>query len=169
MYLFTNFELVYILSPLSPYMLFPINTINIITIMPPEDFFHKVAKHFYLFIVRFDMLVRLSMATQQHGSNLLHLILFCMTSNRLYCTKHRVTYKMSVPQALQKQLGARMSSRNAVTKAAKVLMKQKTGEDRAVLKKKLQDLEREWEKVCQMSVDRQSKLEDAYRGIGQFR
>ena len=76
---------------------------------------------------------------------------------------------MSIPQALQKQLGARMSSRNAVTKAAKVLMKQKTGEDRAVLKKKLQDLEREWEKVCQMSVDRQSKLEDAYRGIGQFR
>ena len=62
-----------------------------------------------------------------------------------------------------------MSSRNAVTKAAKTLMKQKTGEDRAVLKKKLQDLEREWEKVCQMSVDRQSKLEEAYRGIGEFR
>ena len=62
-----------------------------------------------------------------------------------------------------------MSSRNAVTKAAKTLMKQKTGEDRAVLKKKLQDLEREWEKVCQMSVDRQSKLEEAYGGIGQFR
>ena len=62
-----------------------------------------------------------------------------------------------------------MSSRNAVTKAAKTLMKQKTGEDRAVLKKKLQDLEREWEKVCQMSVDKQSKLEEAYRGIGQFR
>ena len=59
-----------------------------------------------------------------------------------------------------------MSSRNAVTKAAKPLMKQKTGEDRAVLKKKLQDLEREWE-VCQMSVDRQSKLEEAYRGIGE--
>ena len=62
-----------------------------------------------------------------------------------------------------------MSSRNAVTKAAKTLMKQKTGEYRAVLKKKLQDLEREWEKVCQMSLDRQSKLEEAYRGIGQFR
>ena len=62
-----------------------------------------------------------------------------------------------------------MSSRNTVTKAAKTLMKQKTGEDRAVLKKKLQDLEREWEKVCQMSVDRQSKLEEAYGGIGQFR
>ena len=74
-----------------------------------------------------------------------------------------------VTQVLQKQLGARMSSRNAVTKAAKALMKQKTGEDRAVLKKKLQDLEREWEKVCQMSVDRQSRLEEAYRSIGQFR
>ena len=58
-----------------------------------------------------------------------------------------------------------MSSRNMVTKAAKTLMKQKTGEDRAVLKKKLQDLEREWEKVCQMSVDRQSKLEEAYRAL----
>ena len=63
-------------------------------------------------------------------------------------------------------LGAHMSSRNAVTKA---LMKQKTGDDRAVLKKKIQDLEREWEKVCQMSVDRQSRLEAAFEGITQFR
>lgn len=62
-----------------------------------------------------------------------------------------------------------MSSRNAVTKAAKTLMKQKTGDDRAVLKKKIQDLEREWEKVCQMSVDRQSRLEAAFEGIAQFR
>ena len=62
-----------------------------------------------------------------------------------------------------------MSSRNAVTKAAKTLMKQKTGEDRAVLKRKLQDLEREWEKVCQMSVDRQSRLEQAFREIAEFR
>lgn len=48
-------------------------------------------------------------------------------------------------------------------------MKSKTGEDRAVLKKKLQDLEREWEKVCQVSVERQDKLENAYKKIGQFR
>ena len=48
-------------------------------------------------------------------------------------------------------------------------MKNKTGEDKAVLKKKLQDLEREWEKVCQLSVERQDKLENAYRKIGQFR
>ena len=41
-----------------------------------------------------------------------------------------------------------MSSRNVVTKAAKVLMKEKTGEDRAVLKKKLQDLERESGRRC---------------------
>ena len=82
------------------------------------------------------------------------------------CIKH-CTH--NVIQVLQKQLGARMSSRNAVTRAAKGLMKQKTGEDRAVLKKKLQDLEREWEKVCQMSVYRQSRLEEAYRSIGQFR
>ena len=78
-------------------------------------------------------------------------------------------YVLFGSQVLQKQLGTRLSSRNAVTKAAKILMKQKTGEDRAVLKRKLQDLEREWEKVCQMSVDRQSRLEEAYRAIGQFR
>lgn len=48
-------------------------------------------------------------------------------------------------------------------------MKHKTGDDRVVLKKKLQDLEREWEKVCQMSVARQDKLENAYKKIGQFR
>ena len=45
-------------------------------------------------------------------------------------------------------------------------MKEKTGEDRAVLKKKLQDLEREWEKVW--SVDRQSKLEEASVNSGQY-
>lgn len=48
-------------------------------------------------------------------------------------------------------------------------MKHKTGEDKAVLKKKLQDLEGEWEKACQISVDRQDKLENAYKEIGQFR
>ena len=48
-------------------------------------------------------------------------------------------------------------------------MKHKTGEAKAVLKKKLQSLEKEWEKVCQVSVDRQDRLEDAYAKIGQFR
>ena len=48
-------------------------------------------------------------------------------------------------------------------------MKHKTGEDKAVLKKKLQQLEKEWEKVCQISVDRQDRLEDAYMKIGEFR
>ena len=48
-------------------------------------------------------------------------------------------------------------------------MKHKTGEDKAVLKRKLQDLDREWEKACQISVDRQDKLENAYREIAEFR
>ena len=72
-------------------------------------------------------------------------------------------------QALQKQLGSRNSSKNAVTKAGRVLMKHKTGEDKTVLKKKLQDLEREWEKVCLLSVEKQDRLEDAYKKIAQFR
>ena len=72
-------------------------------------------------------------------------------------------------QTLQKQLGSRLSSKNAVTRTGKILMKHKTGDDKVVLKKKLQDLEREWEKVCQLSVSRQDKLENAYRKIGQFR
>ena len=71
--------------------------------------------------------------------------------------------------ALQKQLGSRQSNKNAVTRTGKLLMKHKTGDDRVVLKKKLQDLEREWEKVCQMSIARQDKLENAYKKIGQFR
>lgn len=54
-------------------------------------------------------------------------------------------------------------------KAGKLLMKHKTGEDKTLLKKKLQNLEKEWEKVCQVSVDRQDRLEDAYMKIGQFR
>lgn len=48
-------------------------------------------------------------------------------------------------------------------------MKHKIGDDKALLKKKLQNLEKEWEKVCQVSVDRQDRLEDAYMKIGQFR
>ena len=72
-------------------------------------------------------------------------------------------------QTLQKQLGARLTSKNAVVKAGRQLMKHKTGEDKAVLKKKLQQLEKEWEKVCQISVDRQDRLEDAYMKIGEFR
>ena len=38
-------------------------------------------------------------------------------------------------------------------------MRQKTGDDRVVLKEKLQDIEREWKKVCLVSVERQDCLE----------
>ena len=75
----------------------------------------------------------------------------------------------SSPQALQKQLGSRLSSRNAVTKAGRLLMKHKSGGDKAVLKKKLTDLEEAWEQVCQVSVRRQDRLEEAHRLIGHFR
>ena len=47
-------------------------------------------------------------------------------------------------------------------------MMQKTREVRVVLKVKLQDLEREWEEVCRVSVERQDHLERAYRHTGQF-
>ncbi len=72
-------------------------------------------------------------------------------------------------QTLQKQLGARLTNKNAVSKAGKLLMKSKTGEDRAVLKKKLVDLDREWDKACSVSVDRQDKLENAYQELAEFR
>ena len=42
----------------------------------------------------------------------------------------------------------------------------KTGDD--CVKKKLQDLERQWEEICQMSVERQDRLEEAYKLIRQF-
>ena len=44
-------------------------------------------------------------------------------------------------------------------------MKTKVGEDKNVLKRKLTDLEQEWEGVCQMSVARQQKLEDALKKV----
>ena len=78
-------------------------------------------------------------------------------------------YCLVFMQTLQKQLGARLSSKNAVVKAGKQLMKLRTGEDKVLLKKKLQNLEKAWEKVCQVSVDRQDRLDDAYMNIGQFR
>ena len=48
-------------------------------------------------------------------------------------------------------------------------MKFKAGEDKALLKKKLQSLEKEWEKVCQVSVDREDQLDNAYMMIAKFR
>ena len=61
-----------------------------------------------------------------------------------------------------------ISSDNAITKAVTILMMQKMVEDRVVLRKKLQDSEREWEEVCWVSVERQECLEQAYRHTGQF-
>ena len=101
-------------------------------------------------------------------------VLFCVVvivvslSTQLYSPQ--VATSTSPPvQTIQKQLGSHLSNKTAVVKAGRQLMKQKTGEDKAVLKKKLQNLEKEWEKVCQVSVDRQDRLDDAYMKIGQFR
>lgn len=48
-------------------------------------------------------------------------------------------------------------------------MKSKTGEDKVLLRKKLADLDREWDKACSVSVDRQDKLENAYQELAEFR
>lgn len=56
-----------------------------------------------------------------------------------------------------------------MVRAGKQLMKFKTGDAKALLKKKLQSLEKEWEKVCQVSVDRQDRLDTAYMKIAKFR
>ena len=50
-------------------------------------------------------------------------------------------------------------------KAGKELMKTKQGDDKNVLKSKLADLEQEWEGVCQMSVARQQKLDNALKKV----
>ena len=50
-------------------------------------------------------------------------------------------------------------------KAGKELMKTKQGDDKNVLKSKLADLEQEWEGVCQMSVARQKKLDNALKKV----
>ena len=62
-------------------------------------------------------------------------------------------------QAFQKQLGARNSSLNSVLKAGNLLKKQKEGEDEALVKAKLDDIEKKWDEVCQKSVSRQDKLQ----------
>ena len=77
-------------------------------------------------------------------------------------------------QALQKQLGTRLQSRIAVTKASKAVLKQQeegtmdAEGERAALKKKLQDLDQEWENVCSLAVQRQSRLEDAAKELHTF-
>eukprot|EP00731_Ephydatia_muelleri_P031615 Em0023g122a len=77
-------------------------------------------------------------------------------------------------QGLQKQLGTRLQSRIAVTKASKAVLKQQeegtmdAEGERAALKKKLQDLDQEWENVCSLAVQRQSRLEDAAKELHTF-
>ena len=68
-------------------------------------------------------------------------------------------YNLSLPQAFQKQLGARNSSLNSVLKAGNLLLKQKEGEDAVVLQNKLDRAQQMWDSVCQKSVDRQQKLQ----------
>lgn len=45
-------------------------------------------------------------------------------------------------------------------------MRQKTWDDRVVLKKKLWDIEREWEKVCLVAVERQDHRRAQHVSIG---
>ena len=85
-----------------------------------------------------------------------------------------VSHMVCPLQALQKQLGTRLQSRTAVTKASKAVLKQQeegtmdSEGERAALKKKLQDLDQEWENVCSLAVQRQSRLEDAAKELHSF-
>ena len=68
-------------------------------------------------------------------------------------------------QALQKELACHQPHYNSVVKAGKELMKSKTGETRSGLKRKLAELEQEWDTVCESANARQQKLEEAFKKV----
>ena len=61
-----------------------------------------------------------------------------------------------------------MHNYNLIVKEGKELMKTKTGEAKSVLERKLSDLKQDWDNVCQLSVARQQKLEEAGKKLRQF-
>ena len=65
----------------------------------------------------------------------------------------------------QRELDARTPNYKSVIKAGRELMKSKQGNDKNVLKRKLADLEQEWNTVCQMCNGRQKKIEEAYKKV----
>jgi DNA repair exonuclease SbcCD ATPase subunit len=69
---------------------------------------------------------------------------------------------------IQKELNVRTNNYKSVMKAGRELMKSKGGDDRNILKRKLADMEQEWQGVCQLCQNRQVKLEDALKKVRQF-
>ena len=63
-------------------------------------------------------------------------------------------------QAIQEQLEAKQSTHEVVSKAGKQGLLQKSGEDAEILQKNLDKLELMWSEVCQMSANRQERLEN---------
>lgn len=65
----------------------------------------------------------------------------------------------------QRELEGRVVNYKSVVKAGKELMKTKQGNDKNILKRKLAELEEEWQGVCLYSTERQQRIEDALRKV----
>lgn len=68
-------------------------------------------------------------------------------------------------QVMQKELVSHQPHYKSVVKAGRDLMKSKTGEARSSLKRKLANLEQDWENVCEWANARQHKLEEAFKKV----
>eukprot|EP00057_Strongylocentrotus_purpuratus_P020675 XP_011675149.1 PREDICTED: microtubule-actin cross-linking factor 1 isoform X2 [Strongylocentrotus purpuratus] len=74
---------------------------------------------------------------------------------------------MEAHKGFQRDLGSRKNSVKSVNKSAKDLM-DKSSEDTSHLRAKIQELASKWETVCEQSVHKQERLEDAMKEAEDF-
>ncbi|MCL4115460.1 UNVERIFIED_CONTAM: hypothetical protein GTU68_053574, partial [Idotea baltica] len=81
----------------------------------------------------------------------------------------KIKMQISKHKEFQKALGAKQPFYDATMKMGKLLQGKAPKTDEATLKQMLSDLKNKWNDVCQKSVDRQRKLEEALLFTGQFK
>ena len=86
-------------------------------------------------------------------------------SARKYCTKRIVTVPPSL-QSFQKELGSHQKGVDAANTSGEHLV-QEILDDPAITQQDLQELNETWEGICQSSIKKQERLDEAYEVGGE--
>lgn len=81
----------------------------------------------------------------------------------------KIKMQIAKHKEFQKALGAKQPFYDATMKLGKTVQSKAPKTDESTLKQMLSDLKNKWNDVCQKSVDRQRKLEEALLFTGQFK
>ena len=81
----------------------------------------------------------------------------------------RIKMMLAKHKELQRSLGAKQGTYDAIMKAGRTLKDKAPRNDQTILQDMLNDLRNKWSSVCNKSVDRQRKLEESLLFSGQFR